>query len=43
MDPDKHVELLTAPAALLLLESMRWKFYPAQLPSVAAPRLSTTR
>ena len=38
VDPDKNVELLTLPAAWFLLESMRWKFYPAQLPSVAAAK-----
>ena len=38
VDPDKNLELLTLPAAWFLLESMRWKFYPAQLPSVAAAK-----
>jgi bicarbonate transport system substrate-binding protein len=38
VDPDKNVELLTLPAAWFLLESMRWQFYPAQLPSVAAAK-----
>ena len=38
VEPEKNVELLTLPAAWSLLESMRWKFYPAQLPSVAAAK-----